>query len=260
MTDENTNPNADYQPKRVVVCVAHADDIEFGMAGTVARWVENGAHATYVIITDNRSGSNDPDADIPALIKTREQEQIAAAAEIGVTDVRFLGYRDGNLQPTLELRKQLTAIIREVRPNAVMTLDPETMIAAGRNYINHPDHRAAGEATLYAVFPSAETRPIFPELLDDGLEPHKVNKLFMTLTNHPDTTIDISATMERKKAALLHHKSQLNADVIKMISNWNAEAGKDHGFAYAETFRVLNLNEDEVEKALHGEETEEMTS
>jgi len=260
MTEANTNPNADYQPARAVICVAHADDIEFGMAGTVARWVASGAQVTYVIITDNRSGSNDPDADIPALIKTREREQIAAANEIGVTDVRFLGYRDGNLQPTLELRKQLTAIIREVRPQAVMTLDPETIIAAGRDYINHPDHRAAGEATLYAVFPSAETRPIFPELLDDGLEPWKVNKLFMTLTNHPDTTIDISATIDRKKAALHHHKSQLNEDVIEMVSQWNTQAGEEYGFAYAETFRVLNLNEDELEQNLSENETQETTS
>jgi len=250
MTDDQTLTPDQYSPQRVLVSVAHADDIEFGMVGTVARWVENGAEVTYLIITDNRSGSNDPDTDIDTLIETRQREQIAAAQVAGVTDVRFLGYQDGVLQPTLGLRKDITRIVREVKPQVVVTMDPETVIAAGRDYINHPDHRAAAEATLYAVFPSAETRPIFADLIDEGLEPCKVNKVYMTLTNKPDTYVDISSVMETKRAALREHASQLNEDVIDMLSRWNADAGEKIGVSYAETFRVLSLNQDELEQNL----------
>jgi LmbE family N-acetylglucosaminyl deacetylase len=250
MTDDQTLTPDHYAPQRVLVSVAHADDIEFGMVGTVATWIKNGAKVTYLIITDNRSGSNDPDADIDALIATRQREQSAAAKVAGVTDVRFLGYQDGVLQPTLELRKAITRVIREVQPQVVVTMDPETVIADGRDYINHPDHRAAAEATLYAVFPSAETRPIFADLIDEGLEPCKVNKVYMTLTNKPDTYVDISPTMETKRAALREHASQINEDVIDMLARWNADAGEKIGVSYAETFRVLNLNEDELEQNL----------
>lgn len=230
-----------YVPRRVLVSVAHADDIEFGMSGTVARWIQAGAEATYVIITDNASGSNERDVDLKQLIQTRIAEQHAAAREIGVEDVRFLGYKDGTLEPTLTLRRELTRIIRDVRPDVVMTLDPTTMISLDNTYINHPDHRAAGEATLYAVFPSAETRPIFHELLDEGLEPHHVDYLFLTLSNQPNHREDISSVIELKRAALRWHKSQIGDDEINMIMAWNKQAGEEIGTDYAETFRVINL-------------------
>ncbi|PMP83580.1 MAG: PIG-L family deacetylase, partial [Chloroflexus aggregans] len=144
-------------PEPIVVIAAHADDIEFAAAGTIAGWAAAGHPITYCIVTDGSAGSNEPGADLTALVQRRQKEQRAAAAVLGVHDVRFLGYRDGVLQPTLELRRELTRLIREVRPFRVLCQDP-TLVFAGKSYINHPDHRAAGEAAIYAVFPSAETR------------------------------------------------------------------------------------------------------
>ncbi|NJK79811.1 MAG: PIG-L family deacetylase [Chloroflexaceae bacterium] len=227
-------------PKRVLVVVAHPDDIDFGVAGSVARWVGEGAEVTYCIITNGAAGSNDPATDLRELVRTREQEQRAAAAVVGVRDVRFLGYQDGVLQPTLELRRDITRIIREVQPDRVVTQDPTTVFASD-SYINHPDHRAAGEATLYAVFPSAETRPVFPELLAEGLEPHHVNELYLNLTLNPNTAIDISEVIDRKMEALLCHTSQNTAEAADWLRERNAEAGKAYDYAYAEVFRVMRF-------------------
>ncbi len=230
-----------HQPSHTILVVAaHPDDIEFGLAGSVARWTDEGHHVVYCIITDGSAGSNEPGADLSALIATRRQEQLAAAAIVGVEDVRFLGYPDGVLQPSLELRRELTRLIREVRPFRVVCQDPATYYF-GNNYINHPDHRAAGEATLYAVFPSAETRPIFPELLSEGYEPHRVSELYLDISLAPDTVVDISATIDRKIAAILCHRSQVGPEVEEWVRKWGAEAGAPHGYAYAEPFRVMRL-------------------
>lgn len=234
-----------YYPERALVIVAHADDIEFGASGTVAKWTDAGAKVTYVIVTNNSSGSNDPDTNLAGLVTTREREQRESAAVVGVDDVRFLGYQDGILQPTIELRKDLTRIIREVRPQVVITMDFTTVFALDGSYINHPDHRAVGEAATYAVFPSAETRPIFPELLREGLEPTKVNYLYYMLINETNLLVDISDVMERKQEALRCHKSQLDEEAIEMVTKWNAEAGEKINVDYAESFRVFPLNEPE---------------
>ncbi|PDW03785.1 PIG-L deacetylase family protein [Candidatus Viridilinea mediisalina] len=224
----------------ILVIAAHPDDIEFGVAGSVARWMREGHHVVYCVITDGAAGTNAPDADLEALATTRRAEQSAAAATLGVSDVRFLGYRDGVLQPALELRRELTRLIRSVRPQRVVCQDPTTVFVGG-SYINHPDHRAAGEAAIYAVFPSAETRPIFPELLDEGLEPHHVQELYMTLTLHPDTYVDITAFMERKVKALLCHQSQVTEKDAEWIRQWDAEYGIKAGTPFAEAFRVLRF-------------------
>lgn len=225
---------------KILVVVAHPDDIEFGLAGSVARWTDEGHHVVYCIVTDGAAGSNDPSVDPQTLVETRRAEQMAAAATVGVHDVRFLGYPDGSLQPTIELRRAITRVIREVRPQRVVCQDPTTYFF-GSTYINHPDHRAVGEATLYAVFPSAETRHIFPELLAEGLEPHKVSELYLDLTLHPDTYVDISNTIDRKIAAISCHRSQVGPEVLNQVRQWAAEAGAKAGFAYAEAFRVLHL-------------------
>lgn len=236
-----TEQNEFYIPERAVVIVAHADDIEFACAGTIARWTDNGCIVTYVIVTDNGAGSNDPLTLKDELIALRKQEQISAAAVLGVQDVRFLGYQDGVLQPTLELRRDLTRVIRELRPQLVILMDPTTIITADNTYINHPDHRAAGEAALYAVFPSAGSRPIFPELLAEALEPHDVGRVYMMLTNHPTYFVDVSRVYDRKAESLRCHKSQLNDEVIEMVRKWDEEAGKQHGADYVESFRMLNF-------------------
>ncbi len=227
-------------PKCVLVIAAHPDDIDFGAAGSVARWVKEGARVTYCVITDGAAGSNDPGIDLNELVRTRQAEQCAAAEKVGVHDVRFLGYADGTLQPTLDLRRDLTRLIREVKPDRLVCQDPTTIFVEAE-YINHPDHRAAAEAAVYALFPSAETRPIFPELLEEGYEPHHVTELFMDLSMQPNTYVDISETIDQKIEALLCHKSQLGEDEAKMVREWGAALGKQVGVTYAERFRVMRF-------------------
>jgi len=239
-------------PLRILIVAAHPDDIEFGAGGSAAVWAAEGARITYAMVTDGGAGSNKPGEDLAQLVKTRQVEQIAAAEVVGVHDVRFLGYRDGTLQHTLELRRDLTRLIRELRPDRVVISDP-TMVFAGNFYINHPDHRAAAEAALYAVFPSAGARPIFPELLAEGYEPHEVSELYIQFTDHPDTIIDISSVIDLKIQSLLCHQSQLGPEVAKMVREWDAELGKDKGFAFAEGFRVMKLKQEEAEAQVASE-------
>jgi LmbE family N-acetylglucosaminyl deacetylase len=231
------------QPLRILVIAAHPDDIEFGAAGSVARWADEGAHVTYCLVTDGAAGSNDPNADPETLRRTREQEQREAAAIVGVSDVRFLGYADGTLQPTIELRRELTRLIRALKPTRVVCQDP-TMVFGGDNYINHPDHRAAGEAALYAVFPSAETRPIFPELLAEGFEPHHVDELYLLFASTSNLHVDITGSIDRKVASLLCHRSQVGAEVEQWVREWAAEGGKAAGVPFAESFRVMTFRRD----------------
>jgi LmbE family N-acetylglucosaminyl deacetylase len=229
---------------RILIIAAHPDDIEIGVGGAIAHWVEQGARVSYVIVTDGAAGSNEPDTDLAALVKQRQEEQRAAAALLGVEDVHFMGHRDGVLEPTLTLRRDLTRLIRQLRPDRVVCQDPTTMFVGGW-YVNHPDHRAAGEAAVYAVFPSAVSRPIFPELLDEGLEPHEVKELYLTLTMHPDVYVDISDVMDRKVEALLCHRSQVGEEAADWLRGMNAEMGEQIECAYAEAFRVLRFDEDE---------------
>jgi LmbE family N-acetylglucosaminyl deacetylase len=230
---------------RILCIYAHHDDSEFSIAGSVARWVDEGAEVTYCIVTDGSAGSNDPGQDIAELVRMRRDEQLDAARVLGVKEVVFLGYTDGTLQPTIELRRELTRLIRQLKPDRVVIGDPAAMFY-GDGYINHPDHRAASEAALYAVFPSAETRPIFPELLAEGLEPHKVKELYISGALQPTIYIDISDTLERKIEALRCHKSQVDPGDGQWIRDWAAETGKSGGLAYAEAFRVMRLvREDE---------------
>ncbi len=233
-------------PDRVLIVVAHSDDIEFGIAGTVARWTAAGTAVTYCIVTDSSSGSNEPGADLKALAETRKREQINAAKAVDVRDVRFLGYKDGTLTHTLELRRDITRVIRQVRPQIVLTMDPDFRYVREGGYLNHPDHRAAGEAAFYAVFPSAETRPIFPELLEEGLEPCKVEQLYLILNAEPNLTVDVSAYHAQKLNALRAHPSQIDEDVVQMVAQWDAQRAEGHAFQFAEQFGVLTLHEPET--------------
>jgi LmbE family N-acetylglucosaminyl deacetylase len=234
-------------PQRVLNIIAHPDDGEFVCAGSVALWADQGAYVAYVVVTDGGAGSNDPGCDLAELVRTREAEQRAACALLGVQEVIFLGYPDGTLTPSLELRRDLTRVIRQVRPDRVICGDPSAFIHGG-NYINHPDHRAAAEAGLYAIFPSAGTRPIFPELLAEGLEPHQVRDVYLVSDPaHTDGYVDITTTMERKIEALRCHKSQVDPGDGKWLRDWAAESGKPAGLQYAEGFRVVNLMDDREE-------------
>jgi len=225
--------------QRILVIMAHPDDIEFGLAGSVAQWVKAGSHVTYCLVTDGSAGSNDPNVDLEDLIETRQIEQKKAAAVVGVHEVLFLGYRDGVLEHTLELRRHLTRLIRQLQPERVVTFDPTMIIAESQNYINHPDHRAVGEAAMYAVFPSAETRPIFPELLAEGLNPHKVRELYLVFSYYDNTYVDISDNIALKMEALRQHQTQLAQEDLSFVEKWAADAGGKVGVRFAEIFRVI---------------------
>jgi LmbE family N-acetylglucosaminyl deacetylase len=243
------------QPETILFIVAHPDDIEFGAGGAAAVWSKAGHRVVYVIITDGSAGSNDPDVKREELVARRRAEQTAAAALVGVQHVRFLGYQDGMLQPTLELRRDLTRIIRELKPYRVLIMDPTVVLIMNEqfDYINHPDHRAAGEAALYAVFPSAETRPIFPELLAEGYEPHHVSELYLLMGEPPNIAVDIGDVIEQKIAALLAHESQLDASTGEMVRGWSAESGKQLGVAYAETFRRMRFIREQSGAPIHAQ-------
>jgi len=238
----------EYLPKRAMSIHAHPDDQEFTVAGTLARWVQSGCEVVSIIVTSGEAGSNEPsrDADYkPVLARLREAEQSSANAALGIRETVFLHYPDGELEPTMNLRRDLARLIRRNKPEAVVTGDPQGVFY-GNGYINHPDHRAAAQAALYAVFPSSETRLIFTDLLADGVEPHKVKRLYVHGSEKSDTWVDIAATIGIKISALKKHVSQLGDwDPEKMIREWASEEGKEHGLEYAEAFKVMVLSEEE---------------
>lgn len=234
----------DYMPDRAMVIVAHPDDIEFGCAGTLAGWIQAGAEVSYVLCTSGDAGIDDPSITRSEATVVREAEQRAAAAVVGATDVVFLQEPDGILENTLSLRKKLVREIRRFKPDAVITFDP-TVVWAGDQYINHPDHRAAAMAALDAAFPAAGQWHVFEDLADEGLEPHKVSRVY-ALAFGPDaanTIIDISASMDLKLDALRAHTSQMGDwDPGDMIREWATGAAEGHPFEYGETFKVVDLS------------------
>jgi LmbE family N-acetylglucosaminyl deacetylase len=238
----------EYIPQKVMSIHAHPDDQEFTVAGTLAKWAAAGCEVISVVITSGDAGSNDPAHDAsfkPELARLREGEQNAANDLIGVKQTLYLHYPDGELEPTLALRKELTKLIRTHKPDVVVTGDPQAVFY-GNGYINHPDHRAAAQAATYAVFPSAGSRLLFAELLKEGFEPHNVKRLYLHGPEKPDTWVDITGTIDTKLAALRKHASQLGDwDPEKMIREWAAEEGKEKGMAYAEAYKVMILENEE---------------
>ena len=237
--------NAVYIPKSVMVIVAHPDDIEYTCAGTVARWVRAGAEAYYVLCTSGDAGIDDPDITRGEAMRIREREQLAAAELVGVKEVIFLREPDGLLENTIALRRRLVREIRRLRPEVVMIDDP-TQVLIGSDYINHPDHRAAGMAALDAAFPAAGQRHVFAELADEGLVPHKVRKVYVFCFDQADTYVNITDTIDVKIAALKAHASQMREfDPEPMMRQWASEAAKGKEMQYAEGFRVITLVRDE---------------
>lgn len=230
-------------PARVLVVTAHPDDVDFGAAGSVAAWTAAGVDVSYCIVTDGAAGSSDPAVDLATLAGTRQAEQRKAAGEVGVSDVSFLGYPDGRLVVSLELRRDLTKVIRRVRPERVVTQSPE------RNWqrirASHPDHLAAGEATLQAVYPDARNPYAHPELLREGLEPYEVPEVWLMASPHPDRFVDITSSIDAKLAALRAHRSQI-ADpepVDQLLRSWaraTAEQGGLEDGRLAEGFQVVD--------------------
>ncbi len=226
--------------RRGMVVVAHPDDAEFGCSGTVSKWIKEGMEFVYVLVTDGSKGTSDRTVPSETLVEIRKQEQIDAGKVLGLKDVVFLGYPDGYLQPTLEVRRDIAREIRRHRPDILITTNP-TRTLTGAGYIGHPDHFAAGEAALSAVYPTARDYLTFPELLDEGLEPHKVREVMIMGHDQPDKWVDVTETVEITVQSLLAHSSQIGAEVADRVKEWRREAGKDHGMEYAEAFKHFIL-------------------
>jgi LmbE family N-acetylglucosaminyl deacetylase len=235
-----------YIPESAMAIVAHPDDIEFSCAGTLARWARAGARISYVLCTSGDVGIDQPGMTRSKAAEIREAEQLEAARIIGAAEVIFIREPDGLLQPTLELRKRLVREIRRFKPEVVITGDP-TIVWAGDDYINHPDHRAAATAALDAVFPAAGQPNLFEELAQEGLTAHKPRKVYVTVWEKADLYVNIEETIDLKIAALRAHKSQMRDwDPEKMIRTWAAEMGRGKEMDYAEGFRVVTLVDDET--------------
>lgn len=230
------------RPWRALVVSAHPDDIEFGSAGTVAKWADEGAEVTFCITTDGTAGTQDQDLMGRKLHDVRVAESEEAARVLGVKEVAWLGYRDGYVEYTLDLRRDIARVFRKYRPHRFVVMDPTPTI--DDRFINHPDHRAVGQASLDVSMTAGTTPGIFPELLDEGLEPWRgLRELWIAGPATGPVVVDISSTVERKIEALMCHKSQVgeNADQIaEWVRTWTAQAGEPHGFGYAETFRMIN--------------------
>jgi LmbE family N-acetylglucosaminyl deacetylase len=238
----------EFIPKSAMSIHAHPDDQDFTVSGTLAKWSRAGCKIVSVIVTSGDAGSNDPSKS--AAYKTdlgqlREAEQQAANKVLGIGQTVFLRYPDGELVPSIELRRELTRLIRRHKPEVVVTGDPSARFY-GNEYVNHPDHRAASEAAIYAVFPSAGSRMIFADLLDEGLPPHEVKRLYIHGNDNPDTWIDITGTIEIKIDALKKHVSQGETqESEQMLRDWAAEEGKPKTMRHAEAFRVMILQGEE---------------
>jgi LmbE family N-acetylglucosaminyl deacetylase len=249
---ETAMKNNFYVPESAMAIVAHPDDIEFSCAGTMARWAKAGTRIAYVLCTSGDVGIADPGMTRERAAEIREAEALEAARIAGVTEVVFLREPDGMLQPTLELRKKLVREIRRFRPEVVICSDP-TVVWAGDNYINHPDHRAAGTAALDAVFPAAGQPNLFEELADEGLKAHKTRKVYVTGRYQNELFVNIEETMDIKIAALRAHVSQMKDwDPEPMVKQWAAERAAGKEMRYAESFRVITLEEDEAWDKLKG--------
>jgi LmbE family N-acetylglucosaminyl deacetylase len=229
-------------PERILVVFAHPDDVDFGAAGSVARWTDAGAVVTYCVVTDGDAGGSDPSVSREQMRAIRRKEQEDAAAEVGVKDVVWLGYPDGQVEATLALRKDIARVIRQVRPQRVLAPSPDRMW--DRIFASHPDHLAVGEAAICAVYPDARNPFAFPELAEAGLEAHTVGEVWVMAAPGSDTYVDVTETFDRKIAALRRHVSQIrDSDGIgDFVRSWLAENGRRAGWVdgrLAESFRRI---------------------
>jgi LmbE family N-acetylglucosaminyl deacetylase len=225
-----------------LVIFAHPDDAEFMCGGTVAAWAKEGTEVHYCVVTDGSAGSNDPEITREQLSPIREREQRAAAEILGVSSVTFLGFRDGELEVNLETRRAVTRVVRRHRPEVILAPDP-SRLWFGNGYINHWDHKQAGTLALCAVMPDAPSRPQFPELLEEGLEPFEVPNLWLG-SDEADTYVDITKTIDLKLEALFAHASQEVEDAEGWVRERARELGRQHGVEYAEAYRAFAFTED----------------
>ena len=239
-------PLPDSEIERVLVVTAHPDDCDFGAAGTIAQWTAKGIQVSYCICTNGDQGGEDPSVPREEMPKIRQAEQRAAAKILGVSDITFLNYRDGWLTPTIELRKEIVRVIRKVRPQRMLIQSPDRNW--DRLFASHPDHMAAGEAAIQAVYPDARNAFAFEDLLKvEGLQPWRVKEVWMMSTNQPDHFVDITSTFEKKLAALHAHVSQTahKLEMPKMVREWgerNATANNLPAGPVAEIFKIVNTD------------------
>ncbi|MDP5181543.1 PIG-L deacetylase family protein [Blastococcus sp. BMG 814] len=229
--------------ERALCVLAHPDDVDFGSAGTVATWTAAGTEVTYLIVTDGDAGGFD-DTPREQMGPLRRAEQVAAAAEVGVTDVRFLGYPDGRLELTLDLRRDISRVIRQVRPQRVLTSSPERFWE--RIGASHPDHMTVGESTLRAVYPDARNPFAFPELLvDEGLDAWTVDEVWLGASPRADHAVDVTDVVDRKFAALKSHVTQVShvPDLEGFVTGWMQQTAQRLGLPagrLAEAFHVVH--------------------
>jgi LmbE family N-acetylglucosaminyl deacetylase len=229
--------------ERILVVTAHPDDVDFGAAGSVARWTDAGIEVAYCLVTSGEAGGTDRTMSRADMATLRQREQTAAAKVVGVTDLEFLGYADGSVLASLELRRDLTRVIRRRRPHRVVAHSPDRDLR--RIYASHPDHRATGAATLDAVYPDARNPFAFPELLEEGLEPWEVREVYLLTLTEGDVTIDITETVDRKVEALLCHESQIEdpGGRATLVRDWASSCAVGGGLGaarFAECFRRVD--------------------
>ena len=223
--------------RRAMMIAAHPDDPEFSCAGTIAKWAAMGREITYLLLTSGDKGSHDAAVRPGQIAGQREEEQRAAAAALGVKEVVYLNYPDGILENTLELRRRLTLILRERQPDVIFAIDP------WRHYQMHPDHRAAGQAALDAIFAAREWY-IFPEQLVGERQPWRVTEAYLFWAQDPDHWEDVSETVDLRIGALKNHASQVQRRLDTLderVRKGLRETGKDHGLEYAEAFKKLKF-------------------
>lgn len=234
---------ADIDVDRIMVIYAHPDDAEFGCSASCAKWARAGAEVTYVMITNGGSGSSDPSMTRERLVEIRRAEQLAAAELLGIKRVEFLGYEDGYLEPSLDVRRDVARVVRRWRPDVIVSQDPTFRYRDG--YINHPDHIAASEVVFRTINPDASTRLMFPELwTEEKLEPHKPKALFlMRFGIEADYYEDVTDLIELKVKALETHASQISDwPVADFVRERARAAGKHAGMEYAEGFKILRTD------------------
>src|SRR5215469_14861670 len=244
------NQREEHAEKRVLIVMAHPDNDEFMHRATVAKWAASGMDVTYCLVTDGQVGdAGDETITSEELTKVRQKEAQAAADALGVQHpVIFLHYVDSRLEPTLEVRRDIARVIRQVKPDVVICQDP-TVRWSGQGYINHPDHRAAGEATLAAIMPVASTRLAFPELAAEGLATHNVKEIFISGTQHADRWVDVEGYLEQKIEGLRAHKSQMRDwNPAEGVSEWAKDTARQarkhgHDMQFAEGFKYIRLED-----------------
>lgn len=238
-------PLADEEIKRVLVVMAHPDDCDFGAGGTIAQWTARGIEVSYCIITNGDQGGEESGIPLEEMAKVRQKEQRDAGAALGVSEITYLNYRDGWLMPSIELRKEIVKAIRIAKPDRMVVQSPERNWE--RIYSSHPDHLAAGETAIQAVYPDARNPFAFTDLKEAGLEPWRVREVWITGSPTPNHFVDITDTFSKKMDALHAHVSQTahNSELENMVRSWGEKNAEAQGLAQgriAEIFKVISTD------------------